>query len=159
MHPDHMRTDDYLSIGEIASRAGIAASAIRHYESIGLLTSSRSAGGQRRFPRSTLRRIAVIQAAQHVGLSLGEIREAFTQFPPDHAPTKREWTRLSHQWRPKLDAKIRELEQIRDGLNMCVGCGCLSMKQCAIYNPQDTLAKKGPGPQRIFPAPLPAQGQ
>lgn len=145
-------TEEELGIGEVAARAGVATSAVRHYESLGLLTSIRTSGNQRRFNRSVLRRIAVIRAAQHVGLSLSEILEAFAQFPTDHAPTKREWARLARRWRPMLDARIRELEQVRDGLSSCIGCGCLSMQQCAIYNPDDTLGATGTGARRKFPS-------
>ncbi|WP_417555825.1 redox-sensitive transcriptional activator SoxR [Microbacterium sp.] len=143
--------NDELTIGEVADRAGVATSAIRHYEHQGLLTSTRTTGNQRRFARSVLRRIAVIQAAQHVGLSLAEIKDAFAQFPAEHAPTKRDWARLAREWRPRLDRRIAELEQVRNGLAMCVGCGCLSMRQCAIYNPDDALAEGGSGARRIFP--------
>ncbi|MGB3732276.1 redox-sensitive transcriptional activator SoxR [Microbacterium sp.] len=143
--------NDELTIGEVADRAGVATSAIRHYEQLGLLTSTRTTGNQRRFARSVLRRIAVIQAAQHVGLSLAEIRDAFSRFPAEHAPTKRDWARLAREWRPRLDRRIAELEQVRNGLAMCVGCGCLSMRQCAIYNPDDALAEGGSGARRIFP--------
>lgn len=143
--------NDELTIGEVADRAGVATSAIRHYEQLGLVTSTRTTGNQRRFARSVLRRIAVIQAAQHVGLSLAEIRDAFSQFPAEHAPTKRDWARLAREWRPRLDRRIAELEQVRNGLAMCVGCGCLSMRQCAIYNPDDALAEGGSGARRIFP--------
>jgi len=143
--------EDLLTIGEVAARAGVAPSALRHYESLGLLTSERTGGNQRRYARTVLRRVAVIRAAQHVGLSLAEIGEAFSRFPPDHAPTKRDWARLAREWRPRLDARIRELEQVRDGLSMCVGCGCLSMRQCAIYNPGDELAAGGAGARRVFP--------
>ncbi|WP_226343827.1 redox-sensitive transcriptional activator SoxR [Agilicoccus flavus] len=142
---------DLLTIGEVAHRSGLAVSAIRHYESLGLLASTRTGGNQRRFARSALRRIAVVQAAQRVGLSLAEIGEAFAAFPPDHAPTKRDWVRLGRRWGPRLDARIAQLEQVRDGLALCVGCGCLSMRQCAIYNPGDVLAGEGAGPRRIFP--------
>ncbi|MCG7308952.1 redox-sensitive transcriptional activator SoxR [Brachybacterium sp. ACRRE] len=149
----HTSPEERLTIGEVAARAGVATSAIRHYESRGLLTSVRTSGNQRRYARTVLRRIAVIQAAQHVGLSLAEISEAFSRFPPDHAPTKRDWARLAREWRPRLDRRIRELEQVRDGLSMCVGCGCLSMRQCAIYNPDDALGASGPGARRVFPHP------
>lgn len=140
-----------LTIGEVAARAGVATSALRHYEMIGLITGTRTAGGHRRFARSVLRRIAVIQAAQYVGVSLAEIKNAFDRFPAEHAPTKREWARLAREWRPRLDRRIRELQQVRDGLSQCVGCGCLSMRQCAIYNPQDELSAQGPGARRVFP--------
>lgn len=143
--------DEELSIGEVAARAGVAPSTIRYYESQGLVSSVRTSGNQRRFARSVLRRIAVIQAAQHVGLSLADVREAFSRFAPDHAPTKRDWARLAREWRPRLEQRIAELQQVRDGLSMCVGCGCLSMRQCAIYNPDDALAAHGAGARRVFP--------
>lgn len=148
--------DDQLTIGDVAARSGIATSALRHYEATGLITSSRTTGNHRRYARSVLRRIAVIQAAQYVGVSLAEIREAFDRFPPEHAPTKREWAGLARQWRPRIDQRIRELQQVRDGLSQCVGCGCLSMRQCAIYNPDDTLSSQGPGARRIFPSTMSA---
>lgn len=144
--------DDELTIGEVAARSGIATSALRHYETTGLITSTRTAGNHRRYARSVLRRIAVIQAAQHIGVGLAEIRDAFDSFPPDHAPTKREWAALARRWRPRIDQRIRELQQVRDGLSQCVGCGCLSMRQCAIYNPDDALSVSGPGARRIFPS-------
>lgn len=140
-----------LTIGEVAARAGVATSALRHYETIGLITSTRTSGRHRRFARSVLRRIAVIQAAQHVGVSLAEIKEAFDRFSPEHAPTKQDWARLAREWRPRLDERIRALQQVRDGLSQCVGCGCLSMRQCAIYNPQDALSSHGAGARRVFP--------
>lgn len=142
---------DLLTIGDVADRAGVAGSAIRYYESLGLIASTRTSGNQRRYARSVLRRIAVIQAAQHVGLSLAEVSDAFAQFPADHAPTKRDWARLAREWRPQLDRRIAALQQVRDGLSMCVGCGCLSMRQCAIYNPDDALATQGSGARRVFP--------
>jgi MerR family redox-sensitive transcriptional activator SoxR len=144
-------TNDELSIGEVAARSGVAVSAIRHYESLGLLVSTRTAGNQRRFPRTVLRRIAVIHAAQRVGLSLAEVGEAFDRFPADHAPTKREWAQLAREWRPLLERKIHELEQVRIGLSACIGCGCLSMRQCSIYNPDDELGRSGSGARRLFP--------
>ena len=140
-----------LTIGEVAARSGIATSALRHYEAIGLISSVRTTGNHRRYSRSVLRRLAVVQAAQHIGVSLAEIRAAFDRFPPDHAPTKREWAGLARQWRPRIDQRIRELQQVSDGLSQCVGCGCLSMRQCAIYNPDDALSAQGPGARRIFP--------
>lgn len=145
------RHTDALTIGEVAHRSGVAGSALRYYETVGLIASSRTNGNQRRYARSVLRRLAVIQAAQHVGLSLDEIRSAFMAFGPEEAPTKRHWVALSRRWRPILEARIRELEQVRDGLSMCVGCGCLTMRQCAIYNPGDALATQGPGSRRVFP--------
>lgn len=146
--------EEQLMIGEVADRSGVATSAIRYYEELGLISSARTSGNQRRYARTVLRRIAVIQAAQHVGISLAEIGEEFARFPPEHAPTKRDWARLARTWRPRLDARIRELEQVRDGLSMCIGCGCLSMRQCAIYNPDDELAATGRGARRVFPTDL-----
>lgn len=143
--------DELLSIGDVAARAGVAVSALRHYESLGLITSTRTGGNQRRFARTVLRRIAVIQAAQRVGLSLSDVAEAFSRFPSDHAPTKKEWARLAREWRPILDTRIHELEQVRDGLSACIGCGCLSMRQCSVYNPEDELAREGTGARRVFP--------
>lgn len=146
-----MNSADELTIGDVVGRSGVAHSALRYYETLGLVSTRRTPGGQRRYARSVLRRLAVIQAAQHVGLSLQEIGSAFAAFGPEHAPTKREWVSLSRRWRPILQARIRELEQVRDGLAMCVGCGCLTMRQCAIYNPQDNLAATGTGSRRVFP--------
>ena len=134
-----------LAIGELAARSGTAVSALRYYESLGLLTSSRTSGGQRRYARSALRRVAVVQAAQRVGLSLAEVGEAMASLPADHAPGKAEWARLSRSWRPRLDARIAELERLRDDLDGCIGCGCLSLRSCRLYNPGDAAAADGPG--------------
>ncbi|HEX3005107.1 MAG TPA: redox-sensitive transcriptional activator SoxR [Angustibacter sp.] len=145
------RASDELSIGEVARRSGLAPSAIRYYESLGLVTSTRTAGDRRRYRRAVLRRLAVIRSAQHVGLGLDEIAEAFAGIPVDRAPTKAQWARLSASWRPRLDERIRALEAVRDQLASCIGCGCLSMQQCALYNPQDTLRDSGSGPRRLLP--------
>lgn len=147
------RPTDELSIGEVARRSGLAPSAIRYYESLGLVSSTRTAGDRRRYHRSVLRRLAVIRSAQNVGLGLDEIAEAFAGIPADRAPTKAQWARLSASWRPRLDERIRALEAVRDQLASCIGCGCLSMRQCALYNPQDVLRDKGSGPRRLL-APL-----
>jgi MerR family transcriptional regulator, redox-sensitive transcriptional activator SoxR len=153
MEPELPRAGDLLTIGEVARRGGLAASALRYYESIGLISSRRTAGNQRRYHRSVLRRLAVVQAAQHVGLSLDDVRRAFAGFGPEHAPTKSEWRALARRWQPLLDRRIAELQQVRDGLASCVGCGCLSMRQCAIYNSHDELAVTGAGSRRLFPDP------
>ncbi len=142
---------DLLSIGEVARRSGLAPSALRHYESLGLIASSRTAGDRRRYRRAVLRRLAVIRAAQHVGLSLEQVAVAFTGFAPEAAPTKKQWTRMAATWRPMLDERIANLQKVRDNLSSCVGCGCLSMTQCRLYNPSDTLAGSGSGPRRLFP--------
>ena len=146
-----MDPKDLLTIGEVARRSGLAASALRYYETLGLVSSRRTTGNQRRYSRSVLRRLAVVHAAQRVGVSLDDVCRAFAAFPAEHAPTKREWVTLSRRWRPALDARIRDLEQVRDGLSMCVGCGCMTMRQCAIYNPQDELGGGGSGARRVFP--------
>jgi MerR family redox-sensitive transcriptional activator SoxR len=136
---------ELLPIGEVAHRAGIAPSALRYYERVGLLDASRSSGGQRRYPRSTLRRLAFIRAAQNVGLSLDEIRSALATLPEARTPTVADWTRLSRTWRARLDAQIDGLTALRDGLNKCIGCGCLSLRTCALSNPRDEAAELGQG--------------
>lgn len=146
-----MHSNDELTIGEVSRRSGIAPSALRYYESLGLITSTRTSGDRRRYRRAVLRRLAVVRAAQHVGLSLDEVRTAFTGLPDDAAPTPRQWARMSATWRTGLDARITELEQVRDNLASCVGCGCLSMRQCALYNTQDMLSATGPGARRLLP--------
>ncbi|HET7901373.1 MAG TPA: redox-sensitive transcriptional activator SoxR [Candidatus Nanopelagicales bacterium] len=143
-----MKADDLLSIGEVAHRSGLAPSALRYYEDLGLITSTRTAGDRRRYRRAVLRRLAVIRSAQNVGLSLDEIAAALATLHPEEAPTKREWHRISAAWRPALDARIAALQALRANLDTCIGCGCLSMRQCSLYNPQDELGETGPGPRR-----------
>ena len=134
-----------LTIGHLAERAGVATSAIRFYESRGLITSARTTGNQRRYEQSTLRRVAFIRTAQRVGLSLEEIGEALATLPDGRAPTKADWHRLSIAWRPRLDEQIARIERLRDRLDGCIGCGCLSLKTCALTNPGDEAAQWGPG--------------
>jgi len=143
-----VRTTDLLSIGEVARRSGLAPSALRYYETLGLITSSRTVGDRRRYPRSVLRRLAVIRSAQNVGLTLDQVTEALAELAPDAAPTKRQWSRISSTWRPLLDKRIADLVAVRDNLDSCIGCGCLSMRQCTLFNPQDELAATGTGPRR-----------
>ena len=143
-----MRTTDLLSIGEVARRSGLAPSALRYYETLGLITSSRTVGDRRRYPRSVPRRLAVIRSAQNVGLTLDQVTEALAELAPDAAPTKRQWSRISSTWRPLLDKRIADLVAVRDNLDSCIGCGCLSMRQCTLFNPQDELAATGTGPRR-----------
>lgn len=145
------RKTDALTIGEVAERSGIAVSAVRHYDSLGLIAHTRSGGGHRIYPRPVLRRIAAIRAGQRVGLSLTEIGESLAFLPVHAAPSKQQWRRISASWRPLLEARIAELEAVRDNLADCVGCGCLSMRQCALYNPQDALAATGSGARRKIP--------
>ena len=144
---------DLLTIGEVSARSGLAPSALRYYESLALITSTRTSGDRRRYERAVLRRVAVIRAAQQVGLSLDQVRTAFAGIPLAVAPSKRDWARMSAAWQPLLDQRITDLQQVRDNLSSCVGCGCLSMTQCRLYNPQDTLASSGPGATRLFPEP------
>ena len=144
--------DGLLTIGQVAERSGVAVSALRYYEAQGLVSASRTAGGARRFPRSVLRRLAFVRAAQNVGLTLPEIREALAALPEDRTPSGRDWARLSAAWRDRLDERIRALEQLRDGLSSCIGCGCLSLIRCALSNPRDIAAAEGPGARRLSPA-------
>jgi MerR family redox-sensitive transcriptional activator SoxR len=118
---------------------------VRYYEREGLISAARSSGGQRRFERSVLRRLAFISAARHVGLSLDEIKDALGRLPRSRTPTAADWTRMSKLWRERLNSEIEALVALRDGLDSCIGCGCLSLKRCAISNPQDVAAKRGPG--------------
>lgn len=143
---------DLLTIGEIADRAGMATSALRYYETHGLIESVRTTGNQRRYQRSTLRRLAFIKTAQRVGLSLTEITEALATLPSGRTPTRADWTRLSAAWRPRLDQQIRRLEKLRDNLDECIGCGCLSMQRCALSNPDDAVAPRGPGAVFLEPS-------
>jgi MerR family redox-sensitive transcriptional activator SoxR len=137
--------DDELAIGAVAERAGLAVSALRFYEDHGLIRAARTAGGQRRYPRDVLRRLAVIRAAQEVGFTLTEIREMLADLPDDHHVTAREWRALARSWRPQLDDRIRTLERLRDQLDRCIGCGCLSMQTCLMANPDDRAGRHGAG--------------
>ena len=141
--------DKLLSIGEVSRRSGVAASALRFYEDAGLLRSERVAGGARHYPRTALRRVAVIQAAKAVGMPLADLKAAMDALPDQRTPTKADWEKLSRSWRERLDERIAELEKLRDDLTSCIGCGCLSLRSCALYNPQDTLAAQGPGARRL----------
>jgi MerR family transcriptional regulator, redox-sensitive transcriptional activator SoxR len=139
-----------LTIGEMAERSGVATSALRYYEKEGLIDSARTPGGQRRYHRDVLRRVAFIRAAQHVGLSLDDIRESLASLPDNRTPTAADWEKLSRSWRPLLDERIHELERLRDRLDSCIGCGCLSLKACRLANPHDVAAELGPGPRYIL---------
>jgi MerR family redox-sensitive transcriptional activator SoxR len=134
-----------MLIGELARRAGVAASALRFYEAQGLISGARSGGGHRQYPRDVLRRVAFIRAAQAVGLGLGEIREALAGLPEGRTPTKADWQRLGRAWQPLLDERIAAMQRLRDQLASCIGCGCLSLKACALYNPADGAGLRGPG--------------
>ncbi|MBV8605163.1 MAG: redox-sensitive transcriptional activator SoxR [Pelomonas sp.] len=145
-----METSDRIAIGELARRSGMAASALRFYEEQGLLASQRNASGRRHFARADLRRVAFIGAAQNVGLSLEQIRAALATLPASRTPTVADWARLSSAWRPLLDARIAALTRLRDKLDSCIGCGCLSLKTCALYNPADEVAGHGAGPRYLL---------
>ncbi|NLW96660.1 MAG: redox-sensitive transcriptional activator SoxR [Xanthomonadaceae bacterium] len=134
-----------LTVGEVAARSGVAVSALHFYEAKGLIRSVRTAGNQRRFPRDVLRRIAVIKVAQRTGIPLAQIREALSSLPEGRTPTVADWRRLSRRWRAELDARIARLVHLRDELDGCIGCGCLSLKQCPLRNPGDRMARLGPG--------------
>lgn len=138
---------DRITIGEVARRSGVAASALRFYEEKGLIASERAGGGQRRFPRHVLRRIAFIVFAQRIGLTLDEIAVELAKLPLNRAPTGQDWQRLSAQWTSRIDARIAELERLRAGLTQCIGCGCLSLARCQLSNPGDRAARLGPGPR------------
>lgn len=138
-----------LTIGQLAHRAGVATSALRFYEAEGLITGTRSAGGHRQYPRHALRRVAFIRAAQVVGLSLPEIKAALATLPDGRTPTKADWARLSASWAPLLDARIAALQQVRERLTGCIGCGCLSLKACELYNAADHMGRAGPGARRL----------
>lgn len=141
---------EWLTIGELANRAGVATSALRFYESKGLIESERSAGNQRRYQRAALRRVSIIRAAQEVGLSLSEVGEALATLPHDKTPTKADWERMSRAWHQRLDQQIAELQALRDDLTGCIGCGCLSLKSCAIFNPADAIAERGTGARYLM---------
>ena len=139
-----------LTIGDLAERSGVAASALRYYESLGLISSHRTEGNQRRYTRDVLRRIAVIRAALMLGSSLDEIGDALDRLPGARTPNRRDWERLSARWRSKLDERIEMLEQLRDSLTFCIGCGCLSLRRCALFNARDIAAGRGPGARYLL---------
>jgi MerR family transcriptional regulator, redox-sensitive transcriptional activator SoxR len=136
-----------LTIGEVARRSGVAASALRFYEDRGLIASERAGSGHRRYRRPVLRRVAFIVFAQRIGLTLEEIGGELAKLPADRAPTRRDWSRLSGSWTARIDARIAELERLKAGLTECIGCGCLSLDRCALANPGDRAARLGPGPR------------
>jgi MerR family transcriptional regulator, redox-sensitive transcriptional activator SoxR len=160
-----MKATDPLTVSEVAQRSGFAASALRFYEKEGLIAATRTSGGQRRFERSVLRRLAFIRAARNVGLSLDEVAAALRTLPNSRTPTKADWSRLSQDWRQRLDDQIAGLTALRDGLDSCIGCGCLSLNRCSLSNPSDVAAASGPGaaylprslrPSRVRPSPPPS---
>lgn len=149
--------DDHLTVGELAQRAGVATSALRYYERRGLITSTRTSGNQRRYERSTLRTVSVIRAAQEVGLSLDEIGSALASLPGGRTPTKADWSKMARGWRTEIDRRIEELEALRDDLGDCIGCGCLSLRSCALFNPDDRARSGGSGARYLLGDPRPVQ--
>ena len=138
---------DLMTIADVARRSGVAASALRFYEQRGLIASDRTGAGHRRFPRAVLRRIAFIVFAQKVGLSLDEIADELLKLPPNRVPERADWAKLSGRWTRRVDERIAELERLKAGLTQCIGCGCLSLGQCRLANPEDRASRAGPGPR------------
>ena len=139
-----------LTIGMLSRRTGVAPSALRFYEARGLIRASRSSGGQRRYARSVVRRVSFILVAQHVGLTLDEVRTALAALPDHRTPDAADWHRLAVSWRPRIEAQIARLQRLRDKLDGCIGCGCLSLEACSLHNPDDIAAQQGPGPRYIL---------
>ncbi|WP_336809548.1 redox-sensitive transcriptional activator SoxR [Bosea sp. MMO-172] len=146
-----LRLPGELSVGDVARRSGLAVSALHFYEAEGLIRSHRTAGNQRRYAREVLRRVAIIKVAQRAGIPLKTIREAFKALPQERTPTVADWTRLSSAWKQELERRIDRLTRLRDHLNGCIGCGCLSVRDCPLHNPLDRLAEEGPGPRLLDP--------
>ena len=140
-----------LTVGEVAARSGVAVSTLHFYEAEGLISSWRNRGNQRRYAREVLRRVAVIKVAQRTGIPLAEIREALATLPEKRTPTSADWKKLSRRWREQLDERIGRLTRLRDQLDGCIGCGCLSLESCPLRNPCDCLAAAGPGPRLLDP--------
>ena len=138
-----------LTVGQLAARSGVTVSTLHFYEAEGLIASRRTPGNQRRYPRATLRRVAFIRASQRAGIPLRRIKEALDQLPSGRTPTRRDWARLSAVWREDLDQRISQLQGLRDRLTGCIGCGCLSLGQCKLVNPDDILGRQGPGPRNL----------
>lgn len=143
------RPDEVLSVGELAARSGVSVSALHFYERQGLIHGGRNAGNQRRYGREVLRRVAIIKVAQRAGIPLASIREALDTLPDGRTPTTADWTRLSRRWRAELDARIDQLTRLRDQLDGCIGCGCLSLQACPLRNPDDVAGARGPGAQYL----------
>lgn len=139
-----------LTVGEVARRSGVTVSTLHFYEAQGLIASTRTAGNQRRYPRTVLRRVAFVRVAQRVGISLAEIGAALATLPESAAPSREDWARLSASWRAELDERMTQLQKLRDTLDDCIGCGCLSIDRCKLRNPLDRLGAEGQGPQRLL---------
>ncbi|MBT2438958.1 redox-sensitive transcriptional activator SoxR [Streptomyces sp. ISL-36] len=142
-----------LTVGQLSARSGVAVTALHFYESKGLIKSRRTPGNQRRYTRDTLRRISVIRVAQRMGIPLSTVRDALAELPEERTPTREDWARLSQRWRADLNERIEQLLALRDGLEDCIGCGCLSVRDCPLTNPYDELGEEGPGPRRLLREP------
>jgi MerR family redox-sensitive transcriptional activator SoxR len=149
LSPDQV--NKLLTVGEVAARSGVAVSTLHFYEEKGLVSSIRSSGNQRRYPRGVLRRVSIIKVAQKAGISLSEIKAALDRLPSDRPVSAEDWRKLSEQWKSDLETRIRKLIGLRDQLNDCIGCGCLSMQACPLRNPLDELSEQGPGPRLLEP--------
>jgi MerR family transcriptional regulator, redox-sensitive transcriptional activator SoxR len=147
------RFQKQLTVGEVANRSGVAVSTLHFYEAKGLIRSWRTNGNQRRYPREVLRRVAIIRVAQRTGMELASIRKALNAMPRERTPNAQDWKKLSASWKDELNGRIERLTRLRDQLDGCIGCGCLSMETCPLRNPWDRLAKEGPGPRLLDPAP------
>ncbi len=146
---EQIDTGKQLTVGEVAARSGVAVSALHFYETKGLISSSRTSGNQRRYPRAVLRRVAIIKVAQRLGISLASIKKALDTLPSDHTPSMSDWSQLSLTWKAELDEQINSLIKLRDQLDDCIGCGCLSISACQLRNPFDQLSNQGSGPQLL----------
>lgn len=149
MTDERLRPTSFLTVGELAARAGIATSAVRFYEKQGLLISVRTAGNQRRYPRYTLRRLSIVLAARRFGIPLEEVADLFETLPNDRMPSQRDWARIARLWHTRLEARRHEIEQLESELTGCLGCGCLSLSTCTVLNPGDALGAGGTGPLRL----------
>ena len=147
---------ELLTIGEVARRSGVAASALRFYEERGLIRSERAGSGHRRYQRAVIRRVAFIVFAQRIGLKLDEVGEELAKLPENRVPTRADWAKLSSSWTARIDTRIAELERLREGLTECIGCGCLSLGRCQLANPGDRASRNGPGPRYWVGDPRPA---
>ncbi len=141
--------DDLMTIGEMSARTGVAASALRYYEELGLVSSVRTGGNQRRYPRHMLRRVSLIAVAKRLGMPLSDVKEAFGEVPMEYTPSHADWQKASRRWKRKLEERRRAIERLEHELTGCIGCGCLSLKACALLNPDDALAATGAGPRRL----------
>jgi MerR family redox-sensitive transcriptional activator SoxR len=150
-----MALPNTITITELSQRSGVPASALRFYESLGLIASERTSGNHRRYPRATLRVVAIIRAAQGLGLSLQEIGDALQSLPEGRTPTPEDWERMATAWGASLDSRIKQLRKLRDDLSGCIGCGCLSLERCALLNQGDRAAARGPGPRYLIGDPVP----